>query len=57
LGPEDPFLSKRAVDLTRPWCTGFFQLEILPGAGHWLPECNPDAVGALILAHAHGHPR
>jgi pimeloyl-ACP methyl ester carboxylesterase len=51
-GPEDPFLGKLAVDLTQPWVTGFYQLEILPGAGHWLPECNPEPVAALILAHA-----
>lgn len=50
-GPEDRFLGKRAVDLTRQWVTGFYRLEVLPGAGHWLPECNAEQVAALILAH------
>jgi pimeloyl-ACP methyl ester carboxylesterase len=51
-GPEDRFLAQRAVDLTRRWVTGFYQLEVLPNAGHWLPEENPDAVAALVVAHA-----
>jgi pimeloyl-ACP methyl ester carboxylesterase len=55
-GPEDRFLGKRAVDLTRQWVTGFYQLEVLPGAGHWLPECNAEQVAALILAHARRQP-
>jgi pimeloyl-ACP methyl ester carboxylesterase len=50
-GEEDPALGRRAVEGTAKLVKGPFQLQVLPGAGHWLQFERPDEVsGALTRA-------
>lgn len=36
---------------TRDWVTGPYQLEVLEGVSHWIPEEAADRVGQLLLEH------
>jgi pimeloyl-ACP methyl ester carboxylesterase len=51
-GTEDFALGRKAADLTRRYVTGPYQYKVLEGAGHWLPEANPDVVAREVIAHA-----
>jgi pimeloyl-ACP methyl ester carboxylesterase len=50
-GSGDPALGATAATTTGRWVTGVYQFELLPGAGHWLPEHHPEALGHLLLEH------
>jgi pimeloyl-ACP methyl ester carboxylesterase len=50
-GSGDPALGPRAATTTGRWVTGAYRFEILPGAGHWLPEHHPEELGRLLLEH------
>jgi pimeloyl-ACP methyl ester carboxylesterase len=50
-GSGDPALGPRAAITTGRWVTGAYRFEVLPGAGHWLPEHHAEALGALLLEH------
>lgn len=50
-GTEDPALRRAGVERCERHVTGPFRLVELDGAGHWLPELNPDAVAAEVLRH------
>ena len=53
-GPGDPAVSRTAVRATAGWVTGPYRLEVLDGAGHWLPETAADRLAPLVLAHLAG---
>jgi pimeloyl-ACP methyl ester carboxylesterase len=50
-GSRDPALGARAATTTARWVTGAYRFEVLPGAGHWLPEHHPEDLGRLLLEH------
>jgi pimeloyl-ACP methyl ester carboxylesterase len=50
-GSGDPALGARAATMTARWVTGAYRFEVLPGAGHWLPEHHPEELGRLLLEH------
>jgi pimeloyl-ACP methyl ester carboxylesterase len=50
-GSRDPALGANAAAMTARWVTGPYRFEVLPGAGHWLPEHHPQELGPLLLEH------
>ena len=50
-GTEDPALGRDGVEWTADYVTGPYQLEILEGAPHWIPEANAAELNELLLAH------
>ena len=50
-GSGDPALGRRAAITTGRWVTGPYRLDVLEGAGHWLPEHYPEELATLLLGH------
>jgi pimeloyl-ACP methyl ester carboxylesterase len=50
-GSGDSALGPRAAVTTGRWVTGAYRFEVLPGAGHWLPERHAEELGRLLLEH------
>jgi pimeloyl-ACP methyl ester carboxylesterase len=50
-GSGDPALGRRAATTTGRWVVGPYRLDILEGAGHWLPEHHPEELAELLLEH------
>jgi pimeloyl-ACP methyl ester carboxylesterase len=50
-GSGDAALGPRAAVTTGLWVTGAYRFEVLPGAGHWLPEHHAEELGHLLLEH------
>jgi pimeloyl-ACP methyl ester carboxylesterase len=50
-GSRDPALGATAATTTARWVTGAYRFEVLPGAGHWLPEHHAQQLGCLLLQH------
>jgi pimeloyl-ACP methyl ester carboxylesterase len=50
-GSGDAALGPRAATTTGRWVTGAYRFEVLPGAGHWLPEHHAEELGRLLLEH------
>lgn len=50
-GSGDAALGPRAAVTTGRWVTGAYQFNVLPGAGHWLPEQHAEKLGHLLLEH------
>jgi len=50
-GEDDMALGREAAEATAAYVTGDYRFVPLAGAGHWLPETEPDAVNALLLEH------
>jgi pimeloyl-ACP methyl ester carboxylesterase len=50
-GSGDAALGPRAAITTARWVTGAYRFEVLPGAGHWLPEHHAQELGRLLLEH------
>ncbi len=50
-GSRDPALGPTAARATRHWVTGPYRFEVVPDAGHWLPEQHPEHLTRLLLAH------
>jgi pimeloyl-ACP methyl ester carboxylesterase len=46
---EDVALARRTADLAPRWADGEFELRVLPGRSHWLPEQAPDDVADIVL--------
>ncbi|HKT05550.1 MAG TPA: alpha/beta fold hydrolase [Rugosimonospora sp.] len=53
-GQRDQYLVAAPARRTADWVAGPYRLVELPGAGHWLPECNADTVAGLLLDHVRG---
>lgn len=47
-GERDPYLGRRAAELTRDHVRGDYEFVALPG-GHWLPELSADAVAEAVV--------
>lgn len=45
----DSALGRRTADLAPRWAAGEFDLRVLPGLSHWLPEQAPDALAEIVL--------
>lgn len=45
-------LSRKAADLTAGYMTGAYELIVLPGASHWLPDECPARIAEIIAARA-----
>jgi pimeloyl-ACP methyl ester carboxylesterase len=54
-GTEDPALGRDGIEWSADYVTGPFQLEILEGAPHWIPEANAEELNELLLAHLAAH--
>ena len=50
-GSGDPALGRRAATTTGRWVAGPYRLDVLEGAGHWLPEHYPEELATLLLDH------
>ncbi len=50
-GSGDPALGRRAATTSGRWVAGPYRLDVLEGAGHWLPEHHPEALAPLLLDH------
>jgi pimeloyl-ACP methyl ester carboxylesterase len=50
-GSSDPALGRRATEATARWVTGPYRLQVLDGAGHWLPEQHAAELAGPVLAH------
>lgn len=48
-GDQDNALSRKSAELTKNFTTGFYRLEVLSGATHWIPLQNPNELSQLIL--------
>jgi pimeloyl-ACP methyl ester carboxylesterase len=53
-GSRDPTLGPTAARATGRWVTGPYRFEVVPGAGHWLPEQHPEHLIRLLLAQLQG---
>jgi pimeloyl-ACP methyl ester carboxylesterase len=51
---QDSALGSRTADLAPRWAAGEFELRVLPGRSHWLPEQAPDELAAIVLERV-GH--
>jgi len=51
-GDDDVAIGVTAARACSQWCQGPFELRILPGRGHWIPDQDPDALVDAILARA-----
>jgi pimeloyl-ACP methyl ester carboxylesterase len=45
----DTALVRRGAELTPQFVTGPYELEVLEGATHWIPDQNPDELAACII--------
>jgi pimeloyl-ACP methyl ester carboxylesterase len=54
-GDADPALGRAAAEATAAFVTGQYRFTALPGAGHWLPECNHVDIVPLLLEHFRAH--
>ena len=50
-GSKDPALGRAAAEGTASHVTGPYRFEVLEGAGHWIPETEPDLLVPLLLDH------
>jgi pimeloyl-ACP methyl ester carboxylesterase len=55
-GDADDTVGRVAAEGTREFVSGPYQLEILPGVGHFAADQVPDRVTELLLAHVRKHP-
>ncbi|WP_206051841.1 alpha/beta fold hydrolase [Nocardioides ferulae] len=53
---QDPFLGEAATRATARFVTGPYELHVLAGVGHWIPEDAPETVGELLLSHLRRFP-
>lgn len=53
-GAQDRFVPAGAVERSRRWVAGPWTHEIVPGAGHFLPEEAPDTVTQALLTWLKG---
>lgn len=54
-GDADVALGRRAAEATVEHVEGPYRFEVLPGAGHWLPEEVPEQINLLLLEHLATH--
>jgi pimeloyl-ACP methyl ester carboxylesterase len=45
----DVAVSRRTAETAHRWTTGPFELVVIEGASHWLPEQHPDRVAEIVL--------
>jgi pimeloyl-ACP methyl ester carboxylesterase len=45
----DTALHRRTAELAEQWTTGTFELVVLEGASHWLPEHEPRRIAEIVL--------
>jgi pimeloyl-ACP methyl ester carboxylesterase len=48
---EDPALGRTATELTAEHVRAPYRLEVFEGVDHWIPEREPERLGALIVEH------
>lgn len=48
-GEQDAALSRRGAELTERHVSGPYQLRVMPGVGHWIPEQSPGALAQLVM--------
>jgi pimeloyl-ACP methyl ester carboxylesterase len=50
-GDRDVALGRAAIEASAQFVAAPYRLEVLEGAGHWLPELQADRVAELVTAH------
>jgi pimeloyl-ACP methyl ester carboxylesterase len=55
-GSGDRFVGRAAAEGTAHQVDGPYRLEVLEGAGHWLPDQHPRRVADLIASHVRRNP-
>jgi pimeloyl-ACP methyl ester carboxylesterase len=53
-GDEDPAVARPGIEGTAAHVDGPFRLEILAGAGHWIPELQAETLNRLLMEHLAG---
>lgn len=48
---RDPWLGRRAAELTAGWVGGPYRFEVMQGVSHWIPEERPEQLSRLVLDH------
>jgi pimeloyl-ACP methyl ester carboxylesterase len=51
VGVGRPGARATAATGTGRWVAGPYRLDVLEGAGHWLPEHHPEELAELLLEH------
>ncbi len=51
----DTAITRRAAELTARHVTGPYQLQVLHGVSHWIPDQAPHTLATLLLAHTTTH--
>ena len=51
----DTAITAKAAELSARHVTGSYQLEVLRGVSHWIPDEAPHALAALLLHHVSTH--
>jgi pimeloyl-ACP methyl ester carboxylesterase len=46
---QDDALGRRTAELAHRWVTGEYELRVLEGRCHWLPEHAPDELADIVL--------
>jgi pimeloyl-ACP methyl ester carboxylesterase len=54
--PGDAFISRAAAEGAAAWVAAPYRFVEIPGATHWLPEEDPEAVADATLEHLAAHP-
>ncbi|MFE5539624.1 alpha/beta fold hydrolase [Streptomyces sp. NPDC056519] len=55
-GDQDGASGRTAAESTGAWTGADYRFEVLPGAGHWIPDAHAEALEPLLLAHLAAHP-
>ncbi len=51
-GDRDPVILRRGCEGSERYCSGGFELVVLEGVAHFIPEEAPDRLAELIVSHA-----
>ncbi|MFE5536257.1 alpha/beta fold hydrolase [Streptomyces sp. NPDC056519] len=55
-GDQDLALGRTAAEGTGEWVDAPYRFEVLPGAGHWLPDANAADIEPMLLSHLTARP-
>jgi pimeloyl-ACP methyl ester carboxylesterase len=55
-GEDDPFFCRDTAELSRQFVTGPYRFEVVTGVGHYVSDCAPDRLNALLLSQLRSAP-
>jgi pimeloyl-ACP methyl ester carboxylesterase len=51
-GTDDAAVDRTGAEMTAAWVEAPYQLEVLEGVSHWIPEQAPEELARIIAARA-----